>query len=111
MKLARIALIAAAVAAVVAYAGAFQPSGARGSAADTTPAGITVNGSGSTTATPDRAGFAFGTVSQSKTAAAALAASSEAVTRIIAALQKAGVAKADLQTAEVSLSPRTNDNG
>jgi uncharacterized protein YggE len=111
MKLARIVLIAAAAAAVVAYAGALQPSGASGSAADSSPAGITVNGSGSTTAAPDRAGFAFGTVSQAKTAAAALAASSEAVTRIIAALQRAGVAKADLQTAEVSLSPRTNDNG
>jgi hypothetical protein len=111
MKLARIALIAAAAAAVLAFAGALQPSGARGSAADTSPGGITVTGSGSTTATPDRAGFAFGTVSQAKTAAAALAASSEAVTRIIAALQKAGVAKADLQTAEVSVSPRTNDKG
>ena len=111
MKLARIALIAAAAAAVLAFAGALGPSGASGSAADTAPGGITVSGTGSTTATPDRAGFSFGTVSQAKTAAAALAASSEAVTRIIAALQKAGVAKADLQTSEVSLSPRSDDKG
>ena len=111
MKPARLALVSAAALAALAFAGVLQPSGANGSADDTSPGGITVNGTGSKTVTPDRAGFAFGTVSEAKTAAAALAASSDAVTRIIAALQKAGVAKADLQTAEVSVSPRTNANG
>ena len=42
---------------------------------------------------------------------AALAASSQAVARVIAALKRAGVAQADIQTADVSLSPRMNDNG
>src|SRR5436190_2250273 len=111
MKLVRIALLIATAAAAVALAGVLQPSGASGSAADTTPGGITVNGSGSTTAVPDRASFTFGTVSQAKTASAALAASSDAVARIVAALEKAGVAKADLQTAEVSVSPLMNDKG
>ena len=111
MKLVRIALLIATAAAAVALAGVLQPSGASGSAADTTPGGVTVNGSGSTTAVPDRASFTFGTVSQAKTASAALAASSDAVARIVAALEKAGVAKADLQTAEVSVSPLMNDKG
>jgi uncharacterized protein YggE len=111
MKLVRIALLAAAAATAVALAGVLQPSGASGSPADTSPAGITVNGTGTTTAVPDRAGFVFGTVSQAKTASAALAASSDAVSGIVAALQRAGVAKADVQTAEVSLTPVTNDRG
>jgi uncharacterized protein len=111
MKLVRIALLAGAAAAVVALAGVLQPSGASGSPADATPAGITVDGTGTTTAVPDRAGFVFGTVSQAKTASAALSASSDAAAKIVAALQRAGVAKPDIQTSEVSLSPVTNDSG
>ena len=111
MKLARLALLAAAGVAIAAFAGVFQPSGARSAASDTSSGGITVLGTGSANVTPDRASFAFGSVSQAATANAALAASSQAVARVIAALKKAGVAQADLQTSEVSLSPRTNDNG
>ena len=112
MKLARIALIAAAACAVAAFAGVFQPSGANSSPpADTPSGGITVLGTGSVNVTPDRASFGFGTISQAATANAALAASSQAVARVIAALKRAGVAQADIQTSEVSLSPRTNDRG
>jgi len=112
MKLARIAVIAAAGVAIAAFAGVFQPSGARSApAADASTGGITVLGTGSTNITPDRASFAFGTVSQAGTANAALAASSQAVIRVIAALKKAGVAQADIQTSDVSLSPGMNDNG
>jgi uncharacterized protein len=111
MKLARLAALATLGLAAVAVAGVLQPSGAHGSAADTTPGSLTVIGSGTATATPDRASFAFGTVSQAKTASAALTASSQAVDRVVAALRKAGVAAADLQTADVSLSPRFDDKG
>jgi uncharacterized protein YggE len=111
MKLARIAVVAAAGLAVAAFAGVFQPSGAGGSAADTTTGTLTVVGTGSVNLVPDRASFAFGTVNQARTAAAALAASSQAANRIVDALRMAGVAKADIQTSEISLSPRTNDNG
>jgi uncharacterized protein YggE len=76
-----------------------------------TSGGITVLGTGSVNLTPDRASFAFGTVSQAVTAKAALAASSQSVSRVIAALKKAGVAQSDLQTADVSLSPQLNDKG
>jgi uncharacterized protein len=111
MKLARIAVLAAAGLAVAAFAGVFQPSGAHSAPADTTAGGITVLGTGSANVTPDRASFAFGTVSQARTASAALAASSQAVTRVIDALRRAGVARADIQTADVSLSPRMSENG
>jgi uncharacterized protein len=93
-------------------AGVFQPLNARGeSAGDQSPSGITVAGTGSVAVTPDRAAFTFGTISQGSTAAAALTASSDGVQRIVTVLRRAGVARADIQTSEVSLSPRTSDNG
>src|SRR5258705_11456183 len=101
MKLARIAVIVAAGVAVAAFAGVFQPSGARSApAADAQSGGITVLGTGSTNVTPDRASFAFGTVNQAATANAALAASSQSVAHVIAALKKTGVGQADLQTSD-----------
>jgi uncharacterized protein YggE len=109
MKLARIGIVAALGLAAVAFAGVFQPSGAHGQAPDDSAGGLTVVGTGSANVTPDRASFTFGTVSQARTAAAALAASSQAVDRVVAALRNAGVARADIQTSEVSLSPRMND--
>lgn len=110
MKLARLALLAAGGVAVAAFAGVFQPSGANSAPGDTPTGGITVFGTGSANVTPDRASFSFGTVSQAATANAALTASSQSVARVVAALKKAGVAQADIQTSDVSLSPRMNDN-
>jgi uncharacterized protein YggE len=112
MKLARLAVIAAAGLAVAAFAGVFQPSGAHSAAApEASSGGLTVAGTGSANIAPDRASFSFGTVSQARTAAAALAASSQAAARIVDALRKAGVAKSDIQTSEISLSPRMDENG
>jgi uncharacterized protein len=112
MKLARIVVIAAAGLGIAAFAGVFQPSRASSaSAGDGSPTGITVVGTGSVSVTPDRAGFTFGTVSQGSTAASALSASSQSVSRIVDALRKAGVEKADIQTSEISLSPRMDENG
>jgi uncharacterized protein YggE len=110
MKLARLALLAAGGVAVAAFAGVFQPSGANSAPGDTSTGGITVFGTGSANVAPDRASFSFGTVSQAATANAALTASSQSVVRVVAALKKAGVAQADIQTSDVSLSPRMNDN-
>jgi uncharacterized protein YggE len=111
MKPARLAIIAAAGLAVAAFAGVFQPSSAGGQAPDASSGGITALGTGSANVTPDRASFAFGTVSQARTATAALAASSQAATRVVSALRQAGVDRNDIQTSEISLSPRMNDNG
>jgi uncharacterized protein len=112
MKLSHIAVFAAIGLAVAAYAGVFQPSAGRSaSGADATGGGITAVGSGTVSVTPDRAGFTFGTFSQAGTAGGALRSSSESVARIVDALRKAGVAQADIQTSEVSLSPRTDANG
>jgi uncharacterized protein len=111
MKPVRIAVVAAGVLALVALAGVLRPSGAQSAAGDAPAGGITVTGNGSVTVTPDGGTMSFGTVSQAQTAATALAAGSQAVARVIEALLNAGVAKKDVQTSEVSLSPRTNENG
>jgi uncharacterized protein len=110
MKLAHVAVLAAAGLAIAAYAGVFQPSRASSATSDAS-GGITVVGTGSVSVVPNRAGFTFGMVSQASTAAGALSASSQGVARIVDALRKAGVAKADIQTSDVSLSPRMDENG
>jgi uncharacterized protein YggE len=86
-----------------------RPGSAEGAAA--APGRITVNGVGTVTSVPDRAGFAFGVETRGKTAAAALAANAAAMQKVIDALKGAGIAAADLQTAQVSLEPRYSPNG
>ena len=103
MKLVRLALLGAGVAAVVAFAGVGGPDRAHG---DTSPSrSITVSGTGSVTATPNQAVFTFGVSTTAKTAAQVLAANSAGMRKLIDALEAAGVPAASLQTASVSLSP------
>jgi uncharacterized protein len=73
--------------------------------------GITVVGTGSVTATPDTAEWSFGVQTSADTAAAALAANSTAMKQVVAALRDAGVEEDDLQTEQVSIYPRTSDDG
>jgi uncharacterized protein YggE len=111
MKPVRIAAVVAGLFALVLLAGVLEPSRARSAAADAPTGGITVTGTGTATVTPDGATMSFGTVSQARTAADALAADSQVVARVIDALRAAGIAKKDLQTSEVSLSPRMTGSG
>ncbi len=85
----------------------YQPGGG---ASGTLP-GITVLGSGTARAVPDVADWSFGVQSDAETASAALKAASEATRRIIGALRGEGIAKEDLRTEQVSLYPRTTDDG
>ena len=93
-----------------AIAGVAQPHLGKAAA---TPAKktITVTGNGSVTTVPDRASFDFTVDSRAATAKAALAQNADAASAVIAALKNAGVAPADLQTGQVSLSPQTNQDG
>jgi uncharacterized protein len=84
---------------------------AAGSTDSPSSGGITVNGTGAATTTPDRAAFSFGVTTQAATATAALARNSDAIAKVIAALRSHGIAEADIQTQAVSLNPRTSDNG
>ena len=66
---------------------------------------LTVNAEGRVTSAPDLASFNAGVVSQGKTASEALAANSADMTRVIAALKRAGIADRDIQTSNLSLNP------
>jgi uncharacterized protein YggE len=94
-----------------AVAGVAQPH--LGRAADTPPAGrsITVNGTGGVTTVPDRATFSFDADARAATAKAAISQANDAADAVVAALKKAGVAAADLQTSQISLDPQTTDDG
>jgi uncharacterized protein YggE len=73
--------------------------------------GITVIGSGNARAVPDVSDWSFGVESDASTASAALAAAGKETREIVAALRDAGVAKEDLRTEQVSLYPRTSNDG
>ena len=111
MKLVRIAAVAAAVGLVVALAGVGRPTGAHGSPATDQARTISVSGTGSVRAVPDRAQFSFGVTTQGTTASRALSANSTLARKVIAALKSAGVPAADIQTDSVTLSPTLSDDG
>lgn len=66
---------------------------------------LSVNAEGRVTRTPDLAVFNAGVTSQGETAGAALAANSADMSRVIAALKRAGIADRDIQTSNLSLNP------
>jgi len=77
-----------------------------GSGSATGTQGITVEGSGIVTVSPDEASVSVGVQTQAATAATAQSEASAAMTRIIAAVKTAGVADADLATQWISLQPQ-----
>ena len=109
MKPIRIAVLVALGAAVVALAGVGRPEPAGGASKPT--GGITVTGTGSVKAVPDQAEFSLGVQTSGATAREALAASSERMRRVLAAVRAAGVAESDIKTQEVSVSPSYGSNG
>jgi uncharacterized protein len=107
VKTIRIAAVVLAIGAVVALAGVGRPESAGG--ADKPAGGITVSGIGKVKAVPDEAEFSLGVQSEGQTAREALAANSARMKRVLAALEAAGVAKSDIQTQDVSVSPSYDD--
>jgi len=111
-KIALVAGFAAAGIGAAVLAGVVRPDTARGQTADVKPAsGITVTGTGSVKGAPDRADFSFGVETQGETSADALEANGRAVQKVIAALKQAGIADGDIQTQQVSVSPRYSSDG
>ena len=66
---------------------------------------LDINATGEVTRVPDLAVISAGVVSRSPTASAALQDTADKMTRVIAALKRAGVADRDIQTSNVSLNP------
>lgn len=67
---------------------------------------LDINAEGRTTRVPDLAVIRSGVVSQAATAAAALSDNSARMSRVLAALRRAGIAERDIQTSNVGLSPQ-----
>lgn len=111
MKPLRILIAAAFVLAVAALAGVGQPESARGQETDGPARSITASGLGSVATVPDRAHFSFGVQAQSRTASQALEAADAQLSRVVSALRAAGIAQTDIQTEQISLSPRTSEDG
>jgi uncharacterized protein len=66
---------------------------------------LSVSAQGRSTRQPDLAVFSAGVSTQGKTAGEALAINSAAMSRVITALKRAGIADRDIQTSNLSLSP------
>jgi uncharacterized protein YggE len=86
-------------------AAASLPRSASSAAAEA--GGITVQGTASVSAVPDRAELSFGVESQGETARAALAANAAEMRKVIAAVKAAG--GTGIRTQSVSLSPRYDE--
>lgn len=66
---------------------------------------LTVTAQGSSTREPDLASYTAGVTSQGATASEALSANSAQMSKVIAALRRAGIADKDVQTSNLSVSP------
>jgi uncharacterized protein YggE len=66
---------------------------------------VEVTGEGSVSATPDFARVTLGVTSTGKTAGEAMAANAKAANALVSLIKSEGVAPADIQTSEVSISP------
>jgi len=75
------------------------------------PRTLTMTGSATAKAAPDMADISAGVTSDAPTAAAALAANSAAMTRLFAALDRAGVGRRNIQTSNFNVSPVYSNPG
>jgi uncharacterized protein YggE len=82
-----------------------------GSSSSSTRRTISVSADATIKAKPDLANFSFGVSTDSASASQALAANSSAMSRVIAAIKKEGVAPRDIQTQQVNVYPKTDSNG
>lgn len=76
--------------------------------ADTPPRQITVVGQGMVSLAPDQALLNLGVISEGDTGAETMAANNQTMRNVLAELNAAGISTADLQTHDLSLTPRWN---
>ena len=80
--------------------------GATSAVAQAAPPTLTLSAEAEVQAAPDIADIGAGVVTQAADAQAALAANSTQMTRVVAALRKAGIADRDIQTSGLNLQPQ-----
>jgi hypothetical protein len=107
----RLAALAALVLTAVLAATALRPAPAHGDAVPVSDKGVVVTGTGSVAAVPDRGAYSFAVSSPGRTAVVALRANAAAIAEVVAALRRAGIAAADLQTTQSSLEQRRSEDG
>jgi uncharacterized protein YggE len=107
-RLLSLALAAAVLVAVAAFAGVGRPEAARGDTIATQDT-VTTNGHGVVAVVPDEATVTAGVHTQAASASEALAQNAKLMNQVVAALKAAG--GRSLQTQQVSLYPQTNDSG
>jgi uncharacterized protein YggE len=95
-----LALAVVTAAAQIAFA---QPLAAPGAFQATT---LNLTASGDVMAAPDKATITLGVQTEAASAAQALQANAEQMTRVMAALRRAGVAERDIQTAQLNVNPK-----
>jgi uncharacterized protein len=112
-RLVTIAAVALLVLVAAALAGIGRPEAVRSAEPGTGDPvrSITVNGSASVIAVPDRATFSFGVDARGETASKALAAAAAAAKKVTDAVKDAGVDGKDIQTQNISLSTLTSSDG
>jgi len=95
-------------AAVLALTLALPLMGARAARAAeaTAPATLTVSAEGVSRLAPDMASISLGVITEASTAGKALRANADRMTKVIAALRKAGLADRDIQTSGLSVTPQ-----
>jgi len=101
-------LLVALALAVALLAGGADAATSSGSATGDT---VTVEGTGTVTAVPDQAEFDFSVQTKATTAATALSRNAADTKAVIAAVEGAGVAAANIQTTQVSLDPVMSNDG
>jgi uncharacterized protein len=82
-----------------------------GGASGASPRTITVNGTGIVTSVPNQADFTFGVSTNASTATAALTANAKQMSKVIGVLKALGIADRNIQTAQISITPNTNQAG
>lgn len=107
MKAVRLAAVALALGAVAIAVFAW-PAGAAG---PDESRGLTVSGTGTVSAVPDIVEWSFGVQTDAATAREALRKNAGAIDAVIRALKSSGIAAEDLRTEQVSVFPRTGNDG
>lgn len=97
--------------AVLALAVVALPAGAAAPEEASQARGITVVGTATVSVAPNVAEWSFGVYGEAANARDALAANAAEMRRVVAAVRAAGVAREDIQTQQVSLYPKTRDDG
>jgi uncharacterized protein len=111
MRLRWALLIAAVLLTASAIAGVAQPPFGHSADSPAPAKTITVSGHGTVTTVPDRATFSFTVETHAPTATAAIAHNGTEAAAVAEAVKNAGVAAADVQTSQISLSPQTTQDG